>query len=387
MPKSLYQPFGIQKYCTGSVRFISLLLQMFLHSYTDIHIARMQSCPYTKIMIRTLAFYTSIAIAVALLVLLILWGNTAWKTVTFLSAALPDAPTWLPTTEVDIERSTQHFTTSEQTRIIDLYHRSDQSDPSAGIVLVPGLSPDAHRDERLVQVAEALTAVDVVVAIPHSASMADLSLDSADIQLINDTFHFLTEHKLVASDRVGLAGFSVAGSYTLRAGLELDTSPTVLLAFGPFYDASDLLVDILSRSARYGDTTRDWHPDKHVQRITSQMLSANDATFSDPLPELSRSEAIDLVAELPSQQQTLLADISPASKLAALDFPLILMHDKHDTLIPVEASRTLIASLPDGSTFSYQEYTFLHHVTPEHLRTFELLPFAWQIFQLFNRLL
>lgn len=328
----------------------------------------------------------ALGLVVILVITGILWGTATWKAFVFLSNALPDTPAWLPASQIAIERSTQDFNASDQARTIDLYHRADHSELSAGIVLVPGLSPDAHRDERLVQVAEALAAVDVVVAVPHSESIADLTIDSADIQLIKDTFHFLGEQDHVDRERIGLAGFSVAGSYALRAALELDTPPTVLLAFGSFYDASALLVDILSHSTHFDDNTRVWYPDEHVERITRQLLGAHDSAFAEPLPQLSRSEAATLVADLPAEQQTLLADISPASRLASLNFPLILMHDEDDTLIPVEASRTLYTNAPDNSIVSYHEYTFLHHVTPERFLTFELIPFAWQIFQFFNYL-
>lgn len=335
---------------------------------------------------RRLLVRTALGLVVIFVIAGILWGTATWKTVVFLSNALPDTPAWLPASQVLVERNSWEFTASDQVRTIDLYHSDNVQTPSPALILVPGLSADAHKDERLVRVAEAMAAVGVAVAVPHSDNISALTLDTDDIQLIIDTFYFLAEHEDVVSNRIGLAGFSVAGSYALRAGLELDNSPAVVLALGPYHNASNLLVDILSRSAHFAGITRDWYPDDHVINITKDLLRPTDERLAAELPKLTRDEAETFLNSLPEELQTLLTDISPSTRMDELRAPLILMHDQHDTLIPVEASRQLHANLPEQVTVSYHEYTFLHHVTPQRLLTWELFPFAWQIFQLFNHL-
>ncbi len=326
-------------------------------------------------------------------VTLVLWGAPAWKTVVFLHSTLPHTPAWAPVADTPVTRESPHFPRHDGEQIVDLYHPVGKKDLAAGLVLVPGLNPEAHRDERLVRVAESMARVGVMVAVPHSDHIAAQRFHPDDISRIADTFHFLARHNAVDENRIGLSGFSVAGSYAIRAATTLGDQPAVVHAFGPYYDVSTLLVDILSHTTVENEDVRSWEPDPYVTAIAENLLAADDApddlsddSYTKEQPAMSRDEARAIVTALSEDQLATLHDISLAPVVDQLRTPLILMHDQHDRLIPVEASRHIRAGLPSDATLSYGEYTFLHHVTPERIFTLELFPFTLQIFHLMNRL-
>lgn len=339
---------------------------------------------------------TALLLLIIFSIITIQWGTPLIKTVTFLSATLPHTPAWIPLAEHTAQRETIHFTEYSTQPVVDIYRMENDRTEQPGLVLVPGFSPDAHRDERLVAVARAMAHAGVVVAIPHSPTITHRQFATEDIARIVDTFTIVAAHDTTASDRVGISGFSIAGSYAIVVAAQLDAQPAFVHAFGPYHDAVTLLVDIFSHTAVHDETERTWQPDPYVTSIALEMLGlfAEDTDVAshidvDALQEslpLSRDEATRIVDTLEEEQRTLLDEVSPAQVLDQLRTTLILMHDKNDSLIPVEASRHIKENLPEGTALSYGEYTFLQHVTPKRIFSWELFPFTYQVFLMMNRM-
>ncbi|MDA2921388.1 hypothetical protein MYX76_18170, partial [Desulfobacterota bacterium AH_259_B03_O07] len=222
------------------------------------------------------------AFLVLILLLLLLWGPALYRTGYIISHVVPGVPKWFEWGKYDfqmneIEFKRQNGTAHSNkidytTQIVDIY-RSIGTKKSSFVILFPGFTDKGSKDPRLVNFAEALARAGIGVAIPQSFTIRSSVFTSNDIDRIRHTFRFLQGENYVDKDKIGIIGFSVAGSYVLRAASELGNKPLFILSLGAYYDLSELIVSILYEKAFYNGKERTWKPNSFPKKLVRDYLN------------------------------------------------------------------------------------------------------------------
>ena len=166
-------------------------------------------------------------------------------------------------------------------------------------------------------------------------------------------------------------------------------------AFGPFFYAESLLLQVASRDVVYeGESTR-WEPDPLTLQVlanelietldnshdadilTSHYLNGQPATeaelaelsvsgrtVSDPLEGVEPREAESLYSSLPASFRKDLANISPSNHVGGLRARLPVIHGHYDQAVPVVESRRLVEATADRIDVRYTEFLAFEHVRP-----------------------
>ena len=108
------------------------------------------------------------------------------------------------------------------------------------------------------------------------------NIDPGEVDNLIHAFLYLRSREFVDQERVGMGGFCVGASFALVAASDPRIRDDVVFvnAFGPYFDARDLLVQIASRSSFYGDEREPWEPDKSTMQVLGNELIE---TVEDPL--------------------------------------------------------------------------------------------------------
>ena len=199
-------------------------------------------------------------------------------------------------------------------------------------------------------------------------------IEPEELENIVSAFHYLEGQEYVDKDRLGLGGFCVGASFALIAAADERIRDRVhfVNAFGPYFDMEDLIVQAASRSVAYDGEWIPWDPHELTVRVLTNELVD---TMQDPREaellawhdgsgpqakrnkgELSESgnriarllegvtpgEAHALLGELPPEFRQDLARISPSSHISGVKARLLVMHDRHDMVVPAAESRRLV---------------------------------------------
>lgn len=285
--------------------------------------------------------------------LLLPTATVAYRTLYIISHVVPPVPEWFEWGSYEVETSSVGQ--------IDLYVPKGANKTSL-IIFVPGFNPNGARDSRMVNLARAFAGAGIGAAVPDSENIKQQKFSRKDIDLIKDTFYFLKDRPYVDSDRLGLSGFSIAGSYILRAASELGEEPLFVHSLGAYYDLAELFLEVKSEKVRYGDTERSWVPSSLSKEIASK--DVNRDINKEELDKLSLVEA-----------------------LKSVKTRVYLMHDKNDDRIPVEHSRKIRDALPKDIPLFSREFSTLSHVTPRDLLSWDILRLAGQVFSIMKLLL
>ena len=78
---------------------------------------------------------------------------------------------------------------------------------------------------------------------------------------------------------------------------------------------------------------------------------------------VSREQAIELVAELPTGIHEEFASVSPVSHVSGISARMLVMHDRDDLLVPAAESRRLLAA-SGNKDIRYTELLAFDHVAP-----------------------
>ena len=320
----------------------------------------------------------------------------AYRTAFVISHIVPAVPEWFEWGRYEIE--TQEVSLDDN-RIVDIYlpvrRRLGEGGPqgmesTSFVLFFPGFTPEGSRDPRIVNLARSFAGAGIGVAVPDSEHIRKAQFSRQDIDLIKDTFHFLQEQPYVDSERIGMSGFSVAGSYILRAASELGDQPLFVHSLGGYYDLGELLAELVSERAIYKGKERAWEPGSFAKEILRKTLSAQiGQEHAQQLltQEISLEEARKRFESFPDDFLTEFRDISPASSLSHIKTRVFLMHDTNDNTIPVEESRKIRDALPQGISISYNEFLLLEHVTPQAFLSLDILKLSRQVLQIMRLLL
>jgi len=200
----------------------------------------------------------------------------------------------------------------------------------------------------------------------------------------------LQDQNYVDKERIGICGFSVAGSYALRAASELGSSPLFVLSFGGYFNLGELIAQIISKTASYDRATRPWKPNPMPEEVISNNFIRHVGVESikqiNQAP-LSFEEAKKYIQMLPERVLLNLDTLSPSPTLSRIKTRVYLIHDKNDDVIPVEDSYKIRDSLHRDIPVHLSELSSFDHVTPGNFFSLDILKLSWQVLSIIKKLI
>ncbi len=336
------------------------------------------------------------AFLVLILLLLLLWGPALYHTGYIISHVVPGVPKWFEwgkydfqMNEIEFKRPIKNtgFDKVEYTlQLVDIY-RPMGVEKSAFVILFPGFTKKGSKDPRLVNFANALAGAGIGVAIPQSFTIRNSVFTTNDIDRIKSTFSFLQEQNYIEKDKIGIIGFSVAGSYVLRAASELGNKPLFILSLGAYYDLSELIVSILYEKAFYNGKERTWKPNSFPKKLVRDYL--NNQIGIEQTDELFLNKRITIEEFRRNNREfaVKLDDLSPSQVLSEIKTTVFLIHDSYDRNTPVEDSRKIRDALPKDIPLYYSELSIMNHVTPNTFLSFDFIKLFWQVLNIVKLLI
>ena len=246
----------------------------------------------------------------------------------------------------------------------------------AGVVIFLGANAAGADDPDVINLGKALARAGFAVMYYWSPTMGEQAqVDAAEIPNVVAAFEHLRRQDFVDPNRVGLAGFSVGASFALVAAADPSIADDIAFvnAFGGYYNATDLLVQIASSRAIDNGAETPWEVDPLTRRVFDNMLTPeSDSPAARALLEGvgSITEARDQYAGLPEDFREEVDSISPSHHIHqwSADTVMRVMHDQGDPLIPVGESRRMVQALqqkrPDVPVH-YTETDIFRHVRPD----------------------
>ncbi len=290
-----------------------------------------------------------------------------------------------------------HYQSSDGSTVADVYRPPDGR-PRAAVVLFLGANAAGRDDPDVVNLGNALARAGYVTMFHWSPTMAlRANIEPAETGNLVWAFQYLSEREYVDPERTGLGGFCVGASFALVAAADPAIRGDVYFvnAFGPYFDAETLLLQVASRSVLYDGARTPWEPDSLTMRVlanelietlgepsdvdaltrrymNNQALSPEEVNALSPqartvaalLDGTTPEEAAALYSELPADFRRDLASISPSSHVDNIEARLLVLHDRNDRLVPAAESRRLVDSVQDRSEVRYTEVLAFEHVRP-----------------------
>jgi hypothetical protein len=271
----------------------------------------------------------------------------------------------------------------------DLYLPGEPA--KAGIVLVPGLTPRGRDDARLVDFAMTLARARFEVMVPDLPRMRALQVTALDAESIVDAARYMDARQQSQPLGVAAVSFAVGPAVIALSKPELRGRVDFFLGIGGYWDLSALITYVTT--GYYRQSTNDpWlyrQPKAYGKWV---FILSNAERISDPrdqaaLLEMARrklddknASINDLIEDLgpdglavyalvtngdPDRVPALLhaLPIELAEEIALLDLRqrdltslpvvFVLIHDRHDRIIPAEQSEALAAAVAAGRSCLY----------------------------------
>ena len=281
--------------------------------------------------------------------------------------------------------------------LADIYRIPD-GEKRAGVLIFLGANAAGRDDKDVVNLGNSLARSGFVTMFHWSPTMAlRHNIEPTEVENLVWAFQYLKSLDFVDQDRVGMGGFCVGASFALVAAADprIRDDVVFLNAFGPYFDARYLLLQLASRSRLYQGEAEPWEPDQLTMRVFAneliesvqdsrgrQVLSrmflegqdVPDAELKDLPPEVQRirrllegtslEEAEEIYQMLPAEFRADMESISPSAHLDGLKARLMIMHDRDDRLVPAAESRRLAEALEERGNFRYTEVLAFEHVRP-----------------------
>ena len=281
----------------------------------------------------------------------------------------------------------------------DVYYVPDGK-RRAGLLVFLGANAAGRDDPDVVNFGNALARAGYVPMFSWSPTMGlQNNVDPNEIENLTWAFRHLRGQDYVDPERVGMAGFSVGGSFVMVAASDARIREDVAFvnAFGAYYDAREFFIQIASNSKIAGDGVEPWAVDPLTRRVFANELIEvaptaperevltrrfvdNGEVAEGELAQLSGTaevsrrllegttpeEAGELLDRMPADFRQKLEGISPSNYIGDYRNRLLLMHDVGDPLIPVGESRRLAATLEaqGREDWRYTETEIFEHVRP-----------------------
>ena len=325
-------------------------------------------------------------------------GRTAVETALFIPQVIPTIPVkpqeWVSSAPV---RREVEYPVQDGIGVADLYSQPGD-DRRGSVLLFLGVNPAGRDDPRVVGLANGLARTGVVVMIPWSDTMTDQRVDASEVDNLIHAYEFLIAQDNVDPTRSGMGGFCVGASLATVAAQDerIRSKVEFVNFFGGYYDASDLIMSVVSQSRFHDDTVEPWPPDVLSKRVVTthlieglpnaeeralltRVFVTKDAVLGDEaaqslspearavnrlLQGVPLDEARDLMKQLPESAIETLHAISPVTRIEDLEARVLIMHDRQDKLVPSEESRRLAEALASRGGFSHTEFSLFQHLDP-----------------------
>ncbi len=284
-----------------------------------------------------------------------------------------------------IERQAVTFKVEDREGAGDLY-RSMSETPRAGLVVLPGASPQGRDDPRVVAFAAALADAEFAVLVPEIENLRRLTISSDDTRVIADALVYLDRQQ--GGDRpLGAVAISYAVGPTALATHqpELRDRVDLLVGIGGYYDSAAVATffttgyfeDPETGSLRYLEPNSygKWvfvraNAERLREPRDQWLLSAMaDRRLADPLAPLEDLEGRlgpdgKAVSDFlnnrdPARAAALIAALPPGvrAEMEALDLSaqdlsgpgplLVLVHGRDDAIVPYSESLALAAAVTE----------------------------------------
>jgi dienelactone hydrolase len=360
----------------------------------------------SRFLLRTWPLLVSLALLGGMPVLLSLTrsGRVAVEASIFLPDMVLQVP--LPFRPVDLisdpprrEHVTIDYESRNGPRSIeaDLYVPA-QGARHVGVVFSMGAPPLKLDDPRLVRIAEDAARSGVVMLVPFSDRLDDISIEPEEIDALVAEFKYVQGVPQVDPTRVGFFGASVGGSLALVAAADPRIADEVdhVVSFGGYFDALSTFGAIATHRIEYKDVDEQWTPKAHAERVVAYQLIDRlpdprdrdllTRTFIDaepPAPEelatlspVARSSYNFLANRDPSAVAALsrrlppdaIADfdyLSPKTSIDRVKADLFILHDRADPYVPYTESRRLKDAIGARANAHFDELRLFEHVSPK----------------------
>jgi hypothetical protein len=314
-------------------------------------------------------------VALLVVALLVAWhpARVAAQALVLLPALFPNAPL-NPLALVTATPTISEHSFSYPAGTVDaqIAHPAGAGQHGALILLLG--AGDLPRSDLALRFADALARLGVVVMLPESSGLLAERLTFDEIDGLRASYNVLLSQPDVDSQRTGFVGLSAAGGLSIVAAAQPDLRDRVRFvnSFGSYYDATELLLDVASKSMNVDGREAPWQPEVRTQEVVARSLAElDDPAVAELLAGTSREHGRELIARLAPETIRRLQEISPSAHISQTKAHLYLMHDVGDTFIPFTESRALAAAAPSLSR--YTEFEIFAHVIPDR-------PVPWQTF-------
>lgn len=341
-------------------------------------------------------------------------GKAGFHTILFVSQVLDigvKPQTWFTDEPL---RHEVHYQSSDGSTVADVYRPPDGR-PRAAVVLFLGANAAGRDDPDVVNLGIALARAGYVTMFHWSPTMAlRANIEPAETGNLVWAFQYLSEREYVDPRRTGLGGFCVGASFALVAAADPRIRDDVYFvnAFGPYYDARELLLQAATRSVVYDGETTPWEPDSLTLKVLAnelietledpsdvdaltrrylngQVLSPADLDALSPsaravrtlMDGTSREVAEVLYRNLPPGFRDDLAGVSPSAHVSGIQAKLLVLHDRNDRLVPAAESRRLVDSVQNRAEVRYTEVLAFEHVRPSGGGIGDLLAEAFRLYR------
>lgn len=285
------------------------------------------------------------------------------------------------------------------------------------IILLLGARPVDRNEPPLVRFAEGLSRTGLVVMVPVASGLAEGRIQAEEVDALAQEVELLRARPDVDPARIGIIGFSVGGSVAIQASTDprLDGKLAFVNAFGSYFDTTDFVRAISTRSLTYAGVDQVWEPDPLVLFVVARQMvdtlpspvdrdildrlylqsdvtARADVPFMTPagraalalIDGLSPEETEAALAQMPPETTARLQAISPSKVMDRVKTRLFLMHDYGDHVVPYTETRRMAAHTPPGVLERYAEFDLFDHVMPN--RPPASLAFYVELLRLFRQL-
>jgi pimeloyl-ACP methyl ester carboxylesterase len=297
-------------------------------------------------------------------------------------------------------RTTITYASDGRPNVADLYEPNQPV--GAGLVLVPGFTPQGKDDPRLVDLALSLCRARFLVLVPDIQGSREMRVRLEDTRTIAAAaVHLAKIDGLARHPDVGVVAISYAVGLAVLATMEPPAKEAIrfVVGIGGYYDATDVVRFITTGRYRGpGETAwrtahpnpsakwiflasnadaltapqdrkalaaiaerRIWNPDAPIKDLADG-LGPEGRSLLDLLTNTQPDRVDELIASLPAAVRRHMERLSPKSyDLSHLAGRLILIHGREDTLIPYTESMWLDRAVPGTELFLIDGFS---HIDP-----------------------
>jgi hypothetical protein len=283
------------------------------------------------------------------------------------------------------------------------------------MVLLLGVNPLPRDDPQVVTLADGIARTGILTVVAESDALLRGEIRPEEVENLVALFQLLEQDPEVDRRRIGFSGFCIGGVLELLAAADPRIAPRVsyVNAFSVYAFAPDVLRAILAQQMPTPDGMVPWTPSALTRAVFLQHMIGfvpderdraaltRELVESTPLtsPEVQALSprglqmralltstdpaTIDmLLADLPPDVAASLALLSPGRVIGQVRAQTFLMHDEHDSYLPVSGARRLAELAGAANHASYTEFRLFEHVVPG--RSDNPVQFAGELLKLFR---